>query len=530
MKKIFLLCLMTFLLVTGCTEQTSDTKPVLSTPGAKITLSIVSGSENKELVPILEKFVKEKKVNIDINYKGSLDIMRELSATDTPYDAVWPASSMWISMGDQTHNVKHVESTSINPVVFGVKKSLAEKLGFVGKDVSIKDILKAIEDGKLRFSMTSATQSNSGASAYIGFLYGLAGSPEVLTEEHLNDPELAKNVTELLSGVNRSSGSSEWLKELFLKGGLDAMVNYESLIITTNQELEKRGEEPLYVIYPYDGLSIADSPLGYIDKGDQKKEEAFLELQAYLLSKETQDEIQKTGRRTGFTGVKPENDKIFRADWGVDTKRILSPLKMPTAKVIDEALNLYQSRFKKPSLTIYLLDFSGSMYGEGHDQLMKALEQIFIEANAKKNLLQGQPKDRNLVYLFSSSVIDEMESDGDPKNLADLYEKITTYDTGGGTDIYRPIVQALEKLKGEDLSGYQPAIILLTDGQSNQSGTLEDVKRAFEETKLTIPVFSIMFGEADKTQLDGLADLTKARVFDGRTNLIDAFRAVKGYN
>ena len=33
--------------------------------------------------------------------------------------------------------------------------------------------------------MTSATQSNSGASAYIGFLYALLGNPEVITAEDL---------------------------------------------------------------------------------------------------------------------------------------------------------------------------------------------------------------------------------------------------------------------------------------------------------------------------------------------------------
>ena len=50
---------------------------------------------------------------------------------------------------------------------------LAEELGFVGREVSVSDLLGAIRSGKLRFCMTSATQSNSGASAYIGFLLSL---------------------------------------------------------------------------------------------------------------------------------------------------------------------------------------------------------------------------------------------------------------------------------------------------------------------------------------------------------------------
>ena len=39
-----------------------------------------------------------------------------------------------------------------------------------------------------------------------------------------------------------------------------------------------------------------------------------------------------------------------------------------------------------------------------------------------------------------------------------------------------------------------------------------------------------LFGDADETQLEELARLTNARVFDGRENLTEAFRSVKGYN
>ena len=50
------------------------------------------------------------------------------------------------------------------------------------------------------------------------------------------------------------------------------------------------------------------------------------------------------------------------------------------------------------------------------------------------------------------------------------------------------------------------------------------------ELHADVPVFSIMFGSADPTQLESLAELTHARVFDGREDLIGAFRSVKGYN
>ena len=123
--------------------------------GAGETIRILSGSENRELENILEKCAEETKVNIAISYQGSVYIMRDLEAGAEDYDAVWPASSLWISMGDQQHLVKHTESVSNTPVVFGIRKSLAQELGFAGNEVSVKDILAAIQEGKMSFCMKS---------------------------------------------------------------------------------------------------------------------------------------------------------------------------------------------------------------------------------------------------------------------------------------------------------------------------------------------------------------------------------------
>ena len=413
MKRIFLGILAGMLLLTGCgadsgtgreeepresqnTEgkaEEQEKQEITRVPGGQIR--ILSGSENQELETIIQECSEATGVEIQMEYKGSVDIMRELENGAPDYDAVWPASSIWVSMGDTGHLIKHSQSISMTPVVFGIRESLAEKLGFVGEKVSVNDILTAIRDGEMSFCMTSATQSNSGASAYIGFLYALLGKQEGLTAEDLQKPDLQADIRELLSGVERSSGSSDWLKDMFLEGDYDAMVNYECLIIDANQQLEEEGKEPLYVVYPYDGLSIADSPLGYVDHGDAEKEEAFLAVQEYLLSDKAQAEIEATGRRINAGGVSKENQDVFNRDWGIDTERILSPIQMPEAAVLTEALNVYQTSFKKPSLNIYCLDFSGSMSGTGEEQLKEAMAQILLQENARKNFLQANAGEVN---------------------------------------------------------------------------------------------------------------------------------------
>ena len=46
--------------------------------GGDVTLRILSGSENQELEGILDDFARERGVNIEMEYQGSLDIMRTL--------------------------------------------------------------------------------------------------------------------------------------------------------------------------------------------------------------------------------------------------------------------------------------------------------------------------------------------------------------------------------------------------------------------------------------------------------------------
>ena len=155
-------------------------------------------------------------------------------------------------------------------------------------------------------------------------------------------------------------------------------------------------------------------------------------------------------------------------------------------------------------------------------------EQLLIQENARQNYLQASEDEVNILIPFSGSVIDTYTAVGAGSEIENLYDTVRKQEVGGGTDMYKAAIQGLSMLKEYDLSQYTPAIILLTDGQSG--GSFEDFTQAYEELGAEVPVFSIMFGDADETQLQQLADYTNARVFDGRENLTEAFRSVRGYN
>ena len=69
----------------------------------------------------------------------------------------------------------------------------------------------------------------------------------------------------------------------------------------------------------------------------------------------------------------------------------------------------------------------------------------------------------------------------------------------------------------------------MTDGKSN-NGTFNDLKKYYQTNKLNIPIYSITFGSSDERQLEDIANLTNAKVFDGKNGLRKAFMEVRSYN
>ena len=492
------------------------------------TFKIISSTENKDLENILKSYANKNDIDLDIEYTGTIDIMDRLNNGEK-YDAVWTSNSIWLYMLDSKVKTSNSKSTSINPVVFGIKKSKAQELGFIGKEIYTKDILSAIQSKKLKFSMSSATQTNTGATAYLGFLTTLAGNPEVLKETDLQSDELKTDLKNLFSGVTRSSGSDEFLEELFLKGDYEAVVTYEASIININKKLEAQGKEPLYIIYAKDGVSISDSPFAYLDNSDDKKLEQFEKLQSYILSNEGQQELIKTGRRVWYGGINENADKtVFNPNWGIDTTKYIVPVKYPSTSVIKSALGLYQSELRKPIHAVFCLDYSGSMYGSGEQQLENAMSYILDENQASKNLLQFSNKDKISVIPFSGKILAKWNTTNGT-NTSSLINNIKALSPSGQTNIYEASTTALNILKDENTDTYNLSIILMTDGESNV-GSMQELRNEYRNIKKDIPIYSIMFGSASSYQLEEIAKLTNAKVFDGRTNLLEAFKQVRGYN
>ena len=69
----------------------------------------------------------------------------------------------------------------------------------------------------------------------------------------------------------------------------------------------------------------------------------------------------------------------------------------------------------------------------------------------------------------------------------------------------------------------------MTDGAAN-IGSFKDLSKKYKEINKDIPIYSIIFGSASERELNEIANLTNAKTFDGKYDLVTAFKKVRGYN
>jgi Ca-activated chloride channel family protein len=501
---------------------------------------IVAGSEQQAIEPIVKAFCDSRGVACRFTYRGSLDIGLSLRPGQPAVaDAVWPAASLWIDLFDSERRVRHARSIALSPVVLGVRAPLARELGWVGREVGMEEIVAAVRDGRLRFLMTSATQSNSGAAAFLAMLAAAEGAPDAIEPETLDSPQAIAAVKDLLAGVERSAGSSGWLGELFVDGerrgqAFQAMWNYEAVLKEANDALRAMRRDLLVSVVPRGGVGIADAPLGFLNRGqDRKAEPFFLALQEHLLTPAIQARIVATGRRPAFGSAAAPG--MPDPAWGFDPARPLTAIRPPAPDLLFRALGLYQAAWRKPSLTALCLDVSGSMEGKGMEELQAAMRFLLTPGRMEEALTQWTPADRILIFAFNDRVTHRFDGTGAPDAQRRLLRAVEALRAGGGTNMYAcaaEAIAAIGKALGNEPGAALPAILVMTDGRSQGSAQALEAAEAEARQALDrdVPVFGVLFGEADRRQLDAVAATTRGRVFDGRRDLEAAFRASRGYN
>lgn len=307
---------------------------------------LISSSENEGIDEFLTKYAKSQNIDLEIEYAEDKDIVDTLNSGEK-YDAVWVSDSIWLNMLEDTVHIVDAKSTSINPIVLAIKEDIAENLGFTKNDIYSKDIVEKIKDGSLNICMAAPTQTNTGISTYLYFISIISGTPGVLKSEYLENQEVKNELVSIFKVVEESS-SENILEKLFLNGDYNAIITYESSIISINQELENNGDKIIYALYPKDGVYVSNSPFAYIDNEDSEKKAVFEKLQEFILSDDGQEMLSSKGRRAWYGGISDfANKNIFKLSWGIDTTKYITPINFQDIETIKKFIELYQSELSE---------------------------------------------------------------------------------------------------------------------------------------------------------------------------------------
>ena len=408
-------------------------------------------------------------------------------------------------------------------VALGVKAAKLKALGWDKKAPTWADIAKAAGAGQLRYAMTNPASSNSGMSAVFAVASAVAGKTEDLSATDVD----AKVLTAFLSGQKLTAGSSGWLADAFVKApaDLDAMVNYESVILRANTRLASTDQ--LTLVYPQDGVISADHPLMLLAearRSDYDKLVAAFKAQAF----------QREASATGF--LRPAVQGVALAPGLSDGAAV--ELSFPNRlEVIDAVLGSYQGQWRRPATSIFVLDISGSMQGDRLENMRSALKVLAgAEAStASARYARFQSRERVVLISFSDKVDTPVQVNFSADALDAARQQVLAYadalQVRGGTGIFAALLQAEAIAKREQVQDPNRfvSIVLLTDGENTVGPDIAAFKRD-TAGGISARVFPILFGEASNADMSALAEYSGGRVFDGRkAALALVFKEIRGY-
>lgn len=498
--------------------------------GGGPTLRILAGSEVKDLEPILEQLERDTGVALEFEYIGTLDGTEALlSAEERPWDATWFPSNRYLSLFPEGADLlAQSESIMRSPVVLGLKPDVAQRLGWgAAKQPTWLEVVEAVQRGELSYGMTSPISSNSGFTTLVQMTTALSGTGTVLTTENI--ASTTSQLQAFATGQQLASGSSGWLAEKFAEQpqSVDGIFNYESVL----QALEVDGK-PLEIIIPSDGVITSDYPLSLLKGADEETTANFQKVVDWLLSDQAQQRIaDETHRRT--TATPPSMDaSVFELPF---------PNQLETVQTM---LETWIAQVKKPSNMVFAIDTSGSMGdGDRMEQLHAALQVLSgNHGSGTASLLQLQPRERITYLEFADQLKSEFTVDiptdqsGYSSAMNEINSKIDGYRPLGGTAIYDTVAQAYEAAVAGASKDTISSIVLLTDGENNEGMNANDFEKwytsfiADHPEASEIPVYTVHFGDSNKSELEELATLTGGRTFDAKSeSLAAAFREIRGY-
>lgn len=385
-------------------------------------------------------------------------------------DAYNPSNELWGEMiKAKGMNIELYDERMVGNVagVLISKNKYADLIDTYGS-INLKNITDLIAEGEIAMGYTNPFQSATGLNFLVSTLVTF-DSNNPLSEKAIEGFETFQSNIPLVAHTTLQMKSSAE------SGMLDGFImEYQTYINSPELKAD-------YIFTPF-GFRH-DSPLyGVGNLSEEKKEILKRFIEFYK-----QDKYSELASKYGFNNLN-------------DYKCEISDLSGDT---IIQAQKLWKENknVNKPIVAVFVADVSGSMEGQPLNEL-------------KKSLLNGAQ------YIGEESYIGIVTYSNDvninlPIGKFDINQRslftgaVKDMQPGGGTATFDGIIVAIkmlleEKAKNPDI---KPMLFVLSDGETNQGNSLEDVREILES--IEIPVHTIGYN-ANIKALESISNINEA--------------------
>ncbi|MBQ5695168.1 MAG: VWA domain-containing protein [Clostridium sp.] len=385
-------------------------------------------------------------------------------------DAYNPSNELWGEMiKAKGMNIELYDERMVGNVagVLISKNKYADLIDKYGS-INLKNITDLIAEGEIAMGYTNPFQSATGLNFLVSTLVTF-DSNNPLSEKAIKGFEAFQSNIPLVAHTTLQMKSSAE------SGMLDGFImEYQTYINSPELKAD-------YIFTPF-GFRH-DSPLyGVGNLSEEKKEVLKRFIEFYK-----QDKYSELASKYGFNNLN-------------DYKCEISDLSGDT---IIQAQKLWKENknVNKPIVAVFVADVSGSMEGQPLNEL-------------KKSLLNGAQ------YIGEESYIGIVTYSNDvninlPIGKFDINQRslftgaVKDMQPGGGTATFDGIIVAIkmlleEKAKNPDI---KPMLFVLSDGETNQGNSLEDVREILES--IEIPVHTIGYN-ANIKALESISNINEA--------------------
>lgn len=448
--------------------------------------------------------------------------------------AIVPDSSIWLDTLDRAYAERvasgevvgggagltsEVTRWAVSPVVIAMWEETARQMGWPDQPIGWTDLLdRAQSDPDFKWSH-AATNTASGLLATLAEFYAGAGITRGLTEDLARSQAVVEYVGAIEQTV-RFYGEGEWaaIQRVLDQGSdfLDALVVQEQLVIYFNQQPDRPGR--LVAVYPAEGTLWEDHPLALIESSSltPHQRQTYRAFREYLTSTPVQQRVLQAGYRPADLSIPVDGpDSPINALNGADPAEPQTTLQMPAPSVVQVVRDVWW--LTKRHTNVYLVvDTSGSMAGTKLAQAQEALL-VFLEQ------IKGDTERVGLL-TFASSVYGVEELDELGVNRVQLFSAVGGLEASGDTALLDAVNEAYARLQYLNDTGRINAIVVMTDGQENNSyTTLNQLVQKIENgnrSGVPVVIFCIAYGaDADLLTLERIAQASggQMRVGDVET-------------